>query len=297
MGDGLFKTTAGRRVYPDRKLRVNPGNHHQRGTALVMVLFISLFLSVILAGSFAAVHIQAKSVAAGEELLKLELAAKSGLELAAFKIATKGRYADEPLLPMMQKFGEIEVIIDWSPEMKKIDINLADETVLAGYFTQKGLLPRDAEVLAARIADWRDRDNLSRVNGAESRDYANTPDNVWIGNRGFRSLTELEAVLGFNDFITDICMESDLTVLGTAGQGAQGSSPVEAETSSTITIAGIAGERLSLVATASTDGNIAPQSWQGVFRIVGRPERPMSWILKQHYFEEPETNCTVKEQD
>ena len=48
----------------------------------------------------------------------------------------------------------------------KLDINATDELTLMNLFTGHGMELADAEVLAAAVMDWRDEDELERVNGA-----------------------------------------------------------------------------------------------------------------------------------
>ena len=52
-------------------------------------------------------------------------------------------------------------------ERGKLDINASDELSLVNLFTGHGMELTDAEFLAAAVLDWRDEDELERVNGAE----------------------------------------------------------------------------------------------------------------------------------
>ena len=73
-----------------------------------------------------------------------------------------------------------------------------------------------ANALAARVADWRDPDDLSRPNGAERLDYASAGNGEVIGNRPFHSVDELSSVLDFPEALAP-CLAPALTVFGVSG--------------------------------------------------------------------------------
>jgi general secretion pathway protein K len=76
-----------------------------------------------------------------------------------------------------------------------VDANAASPERLAALLVGVGASTERAAELADRIADWRDEDNLRRVNGAESADYVQgglSPP----GNRRFETEGELSAVMG-----------------------------------------------------------------------------------------------------
>ena len=96
------------------------------------------------------------------------------------------------ILPATEVIGEWQVTVELSPEMQKIDINLASETDLSTAFQLVGIEPDLADSLAAETLDWRDTDDLARVNGAEEkRDYARVPDKPPPANRAFASVARV----------------------------------------------------------------------------------------------------------
>jgi general secretion pathway protein K len=247
---------------------------HQRGSALVMVLWVALILSLILASSFAAVQIQAKTARADDQLLRAELAAKSGLTLAAQKLSTPQRQATGPILPLEATIGDITVKVDWSPEMRKLDINLADEQTLSTFLVAEGLSQEEADIWAAQIADWRDKDDLVRVNGAEDRDYTNSEDGKELGNRYFYSVQELSSVLDVDVEFLD-CIADRLSTKGSAS----------ISTSSNDSYPRTAGSKLTIIATASPENKlIAPQAYEGTFRIIGGRQKSFEWISQNQIF-------------
>ena len=83
-------------------------------------------------------------------------------------------------------------------EAGKIDINKADQAVLQSLMA---LAPVDSEQqgkLVDAILDWRDADNLVRIDGAEKEEYQEAGLNYEPRNKPFESTEELQLVLGMN---------------------------------------------------------------------------------------------------
>ena len=189
----------------------------QRGTALVAVLWVAILLSTLLAGALAVVRVEARSAQGRGESLKARAAAQSGLELAAQLLATGAVTSHSEL----SRFNDVSINgyalrFEASAEAQKLDINLASEQTFSALFAFAGLEPDAANDLAARVADWRDPDDLSRPNGAERRDYASAGSGKTIGNRPFHHVGELSAVLDFPEALA-ACLAPALTVFGVKG--------------------------------------------------------------------------------
>ena len=83
-------------------------------------------------------------------------------------------------------------------EAGKIDINKADQAVLQSLMA---FAPVDSEQqgkLVDAILDWRDADNLVRIDGAEKEEYQEAGLNYEPRNKPFESTEELQLVLGMN---------------------------------------------------------------------------------------------------
>lgn len=76
-----------------------------------------------------------------------------------------------------------------------VDVNAAEPPLLTALFAGLGLELAHAAMLADRIADWRDEDDLKRVHGAERAEYesAGAPPPE---NRPFQTEGEIARVLG-----------------------------------------------------------------------------------------------------
>jgi len=175
-----------------------PGPRRQRGVALVLVLWI-LILLTITTGAYALMarmdQLEANQLLSGTQA---RFWAEAGLNLAAVAL----REPDEELRmiadgrPYGTEIDGVAIEVSATDERGKLDINVADQTTLAILFTNHGMDPGDAEVLAARVLDWRDTDNVERVDGAEEDAYFAEGMAVGPGNHPFVLVDELLQVLG-----------------------------------------------------------------------------------------------------
>jgi len=87
--------------------------------------------------------------------------------------------------------------------------------------------PDQAELLAAAVMDWRDEDELERVNGAEEDAYHAAGLELGPANRPFMMTEELLQVIGMDyDFYRKL--EPGITVFSRAGEPDPAFAPVQA---------------------------------------------------------------------
>lgn len=246
-----------------------------------------------LAIAIAAARIEAQITAAEWERFAARQAAIDGLDYAAWRIAAVDRGERDALASYVFEINGYEVRFAPAAESEKLDINLAGEATLSSFFRVLGMEPEEADKFAARIADWRDEDDLSRPNGAEASDYINARNGERIGDRPFYSADELALVL---DAPADI-VECALPALTIFGDGAPPSGalmqrlygadidrqeqPTRARLG-TASRSAAAGRRYAITAAAEKAGDetAKPYELTGVFRITGGTERPYEWIAQ-----------------
>lgn len=245
---------------------------------------MAALLSMLLAGALAVVRVEARSAHARSEALKARTAVQSGLDLAAYAISTGDAPSVDGLSGRRIALNGYAVSFAPSEEGRKLDLNLTNEASFEGFFVFLGLESEQAQTLAARIADWRDPDDLARPNGAEAREYAAARNGETIGDRPFQSVQELKQVLGFPAALFD-CAAPALTVFGANalpddGLMTQfyGSAPF-ADQRRVTTRLGTAGRSASVgarfavaVTAESAQGNKTQLS--GLYRISGGARRP-----------------------
>ena len=102
-----------------------------------------------------------------------------------------------------------------------------NELILANLFTGHGLELDAAEILAAAVMDWRDEDELERVNGAEEDAYLAAGLEVGPANRSFMMTEELLQVIGMGyEFYRRL--EPAITVFSRTSEPDPAFAPVEA---------------------------------------------------------------------
>ena len=208
---------------------MGPRLKSQHGIALVLVLWVLLLLTII-TGSFALMSrmdtLEANSLLSG---MQARLSAEAAINLAVLALRDPDdetrMLADGRVYSQMLDGIVVEVkAID---ERGKLDINATDELTLVTLFTGHGMELTDAEVLAAAVMDWRDEDELERVNGAEEDAYGAAGLQVGPANRPFMMTEELLQVIGM-PFEFFRRLEPGITVFSRKGSPDPAFAPVEA---------------------------------------------------------------------
>lgn len=201
----------------------------QKGIALVLVLWVLLLLTIV-TGSFALMarmdRLEANTLLSGTQA---RMSAEAAINLAVLALRDPDdetrMLADGRVYETVLDGVKVEVrAID---ERGKLDINASDELTLANLFTGNGMEPDKAELLAAAVMDWRDEDELERVNGAEEDAYHAAGLELGPANRPFMMTEELLQVIGMDyDFYRKL--EPGITVFSRAGNPDPAFAPVEA---------------------------------------------------------------------
>lgn len=201
----------------------------QKGVALVLVLWI-LILVTVATGAYALMarmdQLEANQLLSGTQA---RFWAEAGLNLAA--VALRDTNDETRMIAdgrvYQQEYDGVAIEISAVDERGKLDINAADESTFVTLFTNNGMEPDQAEMLAAAVMDWRDSDDVERVNGAELDAYQAAGLPVGPGNRPFMMVDELLQVIGMPyDFYKRL--EPGLTVWSRSALPQIGYAPVEA---------------------------------------------------------------------
>lgn len=171
----------------------------QRGAALLLVMWLILLLSGLVAGYAMSARIEsmqgnglARSVAARE-------AARAGVEYAVSRMLDADpaqRWAlDGRGYQFVFDGAQIEISV--RDETGKVDLNAAAPDLLAGLMRAQGEPEESARQIAGAIVDWRDEDNLVQVaGGAEDPNYASAGLAWGAKDAPFETVAEVEQVLG-----------------------------------------------------------------------------------------------------
>ncbi len=201
----------------------------QRGIALVLVLWAIALMAVLL-GSFALIahteHLESRHVF---DAVTARYDAEAGLERAVFEL----RNSDPALRwvpdgrPYEFDFDQAHVTVEVNDESGKIDLNVADPTMLTSLFISVGVELAAAMALADAIQDWRDPDDSARPNGAELAEYKQAGLSYGPRNAPFQTVSEVQQVLGM-DYDLFRKIEPAVTIYSGSGSPNPAFAPFEA---------------------------------------------------------------------
>jgi general secretion pathway protein K len=194
------------------KMFNNPKN--QAGIALFMVLWVLTLLSVIVGEFCHAMRTEVNITRNFKEMTQAYYIAAAGLNTAISQvIANRGEpygapsedgetdetirwrvNAEIPAVAFAQ--GQFTVRID--NESGKINLNTAGNELLTLMLEGFELDDTDKNIIVDSILDWRDKDDLHRINGAENEYYLSLSDPYHCKNGDFDSIGELLLVRGMS---------------------------------------------------------------------------------------------------
>jgi general secretion pathway protein K len=167
---------------------------NNRGSMLVLVLFLAGLLSVFAAVAAMAMRAAQNSSRGFADGLRAEEAARGAIEVA---VAQAGGAIARMGGTLITNFGQVQVSVVARNEAGRIDLNMAPPQLLAGLFRRLGVGAEDANLYAARIVDWRDEDDKVEKNGgAERAAYRSLGRVDGPRNGPFVHVAELGLVLG-----------------------------------------------------------------------------------------------------
>ena len=172
----------------------------QTGMAMVIVIWV-LTLLTIMAGSFAlTMRRETTVISAVKDNAIMLAAAETGITIAQQMLLladeNKRWRADGSVYQLQYKDAEIRVRL--LSEQGKIDINKADEVMLTTMMNSTTFEMDKQQELVSAIIDWRDKDDLVRLNGAEKQQYEDAGLAYQPANTDFQLIDELQMVLGMN---------------------------------------------------------------------------------------------------
>jgi len=156
----------------------------RRGFALLVVIIVLLLVSLLASQLIMAVRTELRTAANGREFAGGRLLAEGGVNIALFRLLDNPEEDKEPPpefggpgFLLGQKYetvlpaGKIEYYaVD---ESGKINLNAGAVGLLSMFLEYHGLKPEEIAVVQDSLQDWRDSDNLTRLNGAEQEYYQN----------------------------------------------------------------------------------------------------------------------------
>jgi len=181
-----------------------------QGIALVSVLWVIVLLTLMAAA------ISATSRSSGQLTNNLRYATQAryaaeagmqwafwGLDIPADQIPwlADGSVYEMPLADMLIQVAVVD-------ENGKIGLNVATEAMLKPLLVAAEVDDSRVDSLVDAILDWRDDDDLTRLNGAEDEDYLQAGLEWESKDAPFESIMELKQILGMDDQVFSAIRDS-----------------------------------------------------------------------------------------
>jgi len=179
---------------------------NQRGVALLVVLWIFIFLLVVAFDFSASVREEATAAHRYSDETQGYYIALAGFERGVYEFLQQSTGRDA--LGTQKKadifdgdwheeaLGGGAFRVRWVDEGGKININRADEETLRRVFTNLGVEEPNKAILVDSIMDWRDPDDLHRTSGAENEYYRSLNPSYTAKNGPFDTVEDLLWVRG-----------------------------------------------------------------------------------------------------
>ncbi len=248
-------------------MRIGSARLHraETGSALVYVLWIAAAIALVLAAATASIQSQLRLAGVERRSAEADLALRSALDTVAYDVALIGR-SHLQSLPVTITIDDVDVRVGLADSHDKLDINMADDARWMDFLMRQGVTEERARILTDRILDWRDADQRPRDFGGEAELYQGGE----IGNRGFRSVSELSRVVGVSD-VEVACWSSEITVYG-------GTPDPEIDASDFGSVISMDGVRAALVARRERPGGRGYDEMSALVLFGASPLRPFEWV-------------------
>lgn len=180
----------------------------EKGIALLMVIWVLIILMAIVLSYSYATRTETNSTLSYKEGIDKKFLAEAGIERGIMEIFYRNVYKNQSIniegrevwkadnTPYKDQIGGgyyTAAVID---ESGKVDINTASDVILKNLFMNSGVSEEDADAIVDSIMDWKDADDLQRLNGTESDYYMSLPTPYKAKNAPFDTLEELLLVKG-----------------------------------------------------------------------------------------------------
>ena len=169
-----------------------------KGLALIVVLWVVTLLT-IMASSFSLTIQRETAIIGGlKEKAQAAALAEAGINYAILMLLSKDteqRWQANSSLYEIEFTGKrVRILI--ADESGKINVNLANKEQLQQLFDSLAVEETLADSLSDAILDWRDKNDLIRLNGAEQDQYAEADLKYSPRNDQFKSVEEVQMVMG-----------------------------------------------------------------------------------------------------
>jgi general secretion pathway protein K len=188
----------------------------RRGIALLIVLWVLTILTVIVFSFSVLTRAESYGTFAFKEGMEKKYLAEAGIERGIMEliyrsvtrkqtVTLEGKEVWKPdgtaYTVDMGQGGCVVRVIDESGKISLNGLNDASGIILKNLLIRQGTSPENADIIVDSILDWKDTDDLHRLNGAENDYYKTLPKPYKAANKDFETLEELILVRGMTSEI------------------------------------------------------------------------------------------------
>jgi general secretion pathway protein K len=181
--------------------RAQPKQACQHGIALVVVLWLLVLMTVIAASHARVIRTETRLASNQVENSKARSLAEAGVHHAILELLVRDEEQRWPVNGSINRIryegGSVAIAI--RDVRGLLDINSASATLLDSVLAGTGIEESQRKALVDAILDWRDKDSMKHINGAEDDDYRSA-GLKWAARDGaFSSVEEFRYVLGMTN--------------------------------------------------------------------------------------------------
>jgi len=181
---------------------------NDHGIALLTVLWILTILSVLALTFSYMARTETLSTISFKENLEEKFLAEAGIERGVAELFYRTHYRDQEIefegtevwktdgTVYVSQLGNGFYSVSIVDDSGKVDINEASDVLLRNLFLNAGIEAGETDIIVDSILDWRDQDDLHRMNGAENGYYQSLSNPYQAKNDNFDTLEELILVRG-----------------------------------------------------------------------------------------------------
>ncbi len=182
-------------------------SNNQRGIALLTVLWVLTVLMVIVFSFSYMARTESLSTLSFKEGMEKRFLAEAGVQRGILELFYRRQNLNKVLTedqmvwivdgrPYSGQVGDGNYTVKITDESGKLDINSAPELLLRNLLGALGIEGTTLDTIVDSILDWIDKDDLHRLNGAESDYYLSLPNPYKAKNGNIETLEELLLVKG-----------------------------------------------------------------------------------------------------
>jgi general secretion pathway protein K len=174
----------------------------EQGVVIVAVLWILMALSALAVIYSVYLSASAQALAVNDTSLQTEALVSGSLELTAYQLTLAGDKARPPRGSFHFRMDDADVLVNFTSEAARIDLNYAPKEILAALFAGLGANKEAAKEDADRIVGWRTRPTPGATNDEEAL-YRAAGLNYPPRQSLFTHVSELALVVGLPPVLVD----------------------------------------------------------------------------------------------